>query len=660
MTRAIVLSAVFALLAVACSGSATTTISEATSADSSSESAASEAESTPRPTQAPEPTAEAAPEPTAEPEPDPTATPEPTPEPEPEQIFFGSDLEPGTCFNRVEGNPEFTAPNVVDCNELHEQEVYGKGSFDAAPGDAYPGVDPVVDLAGEFCDPITLAFAGEEWDQLPYSPSLGFPTEAEWDAGDRTILCFANPVDDVDQKIGTAAGGTLDSDDVLVARAGLTNEGVEFDDWVVLVEQANIDSMGSLTDGQFDLPLRRADVGTAGMLFSAREGSEGPADNVYGYDWAAQEIADFGSFDDDSEFGAALASPSGATVLAARANPDADWDIWTASPTTDFALTASGEGNQRFPTLTPDGTRVVYHDRGNLWIMNLDGSDARQLTSGDSNDWESAVSPDGSTVLFASDRSGNDDIWSVSIEGGEPVNLTNHPADESWPIFSSDGNLIYFSSDRLDPIDDRSRIMMMNPDGSNQSFFANVSGSQANVLPDGIAGDVLALAPTLNERYNYDLLVGEPGTTVAWTHSTGRMTVEAPAGWRIGEVNEQPGFLVAAKPDRYFETWATDGALVLLYDDISEDDFFALALEVEAVQSCDEFDGSGGVQQLDDSILILAANHDCGDDTVGGLLAFYNTETQVGVTIEGQTDSFPSRDEDGAMITAIAQSLLWE
>ena len=656
LTRLVVLLAAFALVATACSGSSTTTISDVAS-DSDSDSVET-AEQEPEPTAVPEPTAEpeptAAPEPTATPEPEPTATPVP-------QIFWGSELEVGVCINRLEGNPPFEPPDIISCDDFHEEEIYAAGQLDFPPGAPYPGSDEVADMvSAELCDQATIDFAGEPWDRLPFVTFLLYPLEEEWDAGDRNIFCSAGPDEGVAFKIGTAAGGTIDSDDVLIARSSLTSDGVDFEDWAVITEYATIDTMGSLTDGQFDVPLRRPSVTSVGLVFAAHEGGPGEANSVWGYAWDTKEFTDFGTFSDGSEFGTVLFSEDGATVISAKDPSAGDWDLWITDGDSDFVPLVANVGDQRYPTFTPDFSQVVYHDEGDLWIINIDGTDPRQLTDSDANDWESVVSPDGSTIVFASDRSGNDDLWAISIDGGTPVNLTNHPADDVWPVFSEDGSLIYFGSDRLDPVDDRPKVMVMEADGSNQSWFAAVGSSHAVVLPADIGAEVLATAPTLDERYNYNLVAGEPGEVTLFEHSSGRLTAELPAGWRVGEVNEQIGFLAAPQPSRYFDTWNTDGVMVLLYEDISREAFFALYDETDAVSLCEQFDGTGEIVPLDETTDFLSGNFNCGPDgAVGGVLAFYNIETGVGVIMEGQRDNLPDADLDSETITAIARSVTW-
>jgi eukaryotic-like serine/threonine-protein kinase len=97
---------------------------------------------------------------------------------------------------------------------------------------------------------------------------------------------------------------------------------------------------------------------------------------------------------------------------------------------------------------TPDG-RIVYSSQssGNwdIWIMNSDGTEQRQLTrDSDQNLWPS-VSPDGRFVVFESYRGGGSHVWRMNIDGTEQRQMTTG-SGEFTPQFSADGNWIIYQS----------------------------------------------------------------------------------------------------------------------------------------------------------------------------------------------------------------------
>lgn len=51
-------------------------------------------------------------------------------------------------------------------------------------------------------------------------------------------------------------------------------------------------------------------------------------------------------------------------------------------------------------------------------------------------------SPDGTKIVFESNRAGNHDIWIMDADGSDPVRLTDHAAMDETPVFSPDGELI--------------------------------------------------------------------------------------------------------------------------------------------------------------------------------------------------------------------------
>lgn len=106
-----------------------------------------------------------------------------------------------------------------------------------------------------------------------------------------------------------------------------------------------------------------------------------------------------------------------------------------------------------------DGTqRFLPHqavrDSKQLFVVEADGGDARQLTDLPFDVGEVAWSPDGATLLFTGDERQHDelnadqtyDIYAVGREGGEPRRLTENPGSERAPTWSRDGRHVAFLS----------------------------------------------------------------------------------------------------------------------------------------------------------------------------------------------------------------------
>ena len=104
-----------------------------------------------------------------------------------------------------------------------------------------------------------------------------------------------------------------------------------------------------------------------------------------------------------------------------------------------------------YPFPSPDAKEVVYQVlRGggvsDLQVVPMTGGPARSLVQGSFNNFAPNWSPDGKSVAFHSNRSGNVDVWVVAAQGGEPRQLTNFPTDEVNAQWSGDSKFLYFTT----------------------------------------------------------------------------------------------------------------------------------------------------------------------------------------------------------------------
>jgi len=173
-------------------------------------------------------------------------------------------------------------------------------------------------------------------------------------------------------------------------------------------------------------------------------------------------------------------APKGATIKQVPINVDEgswiDVDLSNDGKTITFSLLgdiytmpvsggqptriAEGLAWEVQPRFSPDGGRIAFtSDRGggdNIWIMNRDGSDKRQVTKEkfrllNQPSW----SPDGRYVVakkhFTTTRSlGTGEIWIYHVSGGGGVKLVKKPSEKHQkelgePIYAPDGKSVYFT-----------------------------------------------------------------------------------------------------------------------------------------------------------------------------------------------------------------------
>lgn len=99
----------------------------------------------------------------------------------------------------------------------------------------------------------------------------------------------------------------------------------------------------------------------------------------------------------------------------------------------------------RNPAISPDGTTVAFTYKGDIYTVNINGGNARQITSSPAYDSAPFWSPDGKRIAFVSDREGSLDIYITDAFGGTPVRITTHSGNEQLRGWLDNTHLIFSS-----------------------------------------------------------------------------------------------------------------------------------------------------------------------------------------------------------------------
>jgi Tol biopolymer transport system component len=83
-----------------------------------------------------------------------------------------------------------------------------------------------------------------------------------------------------------------------------------------------------------------------------------------------------------------------------------------------------------------------------LFIAHADGSDEHPLLSGSNIDYDPVWSPDGSSIVFTSDREGSADLFRIKPDGTGLERLTDSPAYDDQAAFSPDSKQLVFVTTR--------------------------------------------------------------------------------------------------------------------------------------------------------------------------------------------------------------------
>jgi Tol biopolymer transport system component len=198
-------------------------------------------------------------------------------------------------------------------------------------------------------------------------------------------------------------------------------------------------------------------------------------------------------------------------------------DIWVANADgSDLQQLTNTPGEELFASWSPDGSEIVFfayaEGHNEIWAVSPDGSNLRPLTDNLADERQGQCtfachqpswSPDGARLAFHADQDGKRDIWIMDADGSNARQLTSGTVNNFLPSFTSDGKIIFIAeiaSLQRTLVD----IKTIDPDGGEETtLFEQVAhGGPFIWSPDG---NRVALHSQRAAAGNFDIFVATLG-----------------------------------------------------------------------------------------------------------------------------------------------------
>ncbi|HWY69886.1 MAG TPA: protein kinase [Terriglobales bacterium] len=146
-------------------------------------------------------------------------------------------------------------------------------------------------------------------------------------------------------------------------------------------------------------------------------------------------------------------------------------DVWMTSPA---GLTSSqlipGNATKVGPmSVSRDGRVIVFSSGGQIWKMDADGNNKKQLTNGGS-DTDPQISADGKVIVYCSFRHSTPTLWKMTVDGTESSALTELRPLTAYTSISPDGRFAAFWSNYRGTYAGRLAVIQLQ-DGSQLKTF---------------------------------------------------------------------------------------------------------------------------------------------------------------------------------------------
>jgi Tol biopolymer transport system component len=208
-----------------------------------------------------------------------------------------------------------------------------------------------------------------------------------------------------------------------------------------------------------------------GIITYASDDSENGRDEIFITDKWGRYVAQITRHKDDSSFVEPTISPDGLKIVfekdtcpirSCEENDLNRGSIWVVNldGTGLKKLIGDSKSDCRLPNWAPGGGKILFQRRDyplgvddypdwDIWTMDEDGSNQKNITASPGYDTDASWSWDGKYIVYSSDFADleHPNIYIISSSGGQPQRITNSPLNEDGaPSFSPKGQSIAFES----------------------------------------------------------------------------------------------------------------------------------------------------------------------------------------------------------------------
>ena len=108
-----------------------------------------------------------------------------------------------------------------------------------------------------------------------------------------------------------------------------------------------------------------------------------------------------------------------------------------------FSLSAQDSGTLLLEQPDMNNSHITFIYGGDVWVVGIEGNGvAHRITSTSAVESDPHFSPDGKSIAFTSNRTGDPSVYVVGIEGGDPTRLTYHPSGSFVRGWTNDGEYV--------------------------------------------------------------------------------------------------------------------------------------------------------------------------------------------------------------------------